>query len=151
MAEDRKRKVNHKSSILNIRTFHPQNLLPGMIITFIYNAPGIYDRNPLLFYFGEGTRQKEGSGKSRKNAPRESIKKSISGINFNYLMPIKVQKLFDWVSLWFESKKCKNFICTIKFQGTPNYSFARKFLEFEGGQVVHLYNNKHELTFIHKE
>jgi 23S rRNA (cytidine2498-2'-O)-methyltransferase len=61
------------------------------------------------------------------------------------------EKLFDWVSLWFESKKCKNFICTIKFQGTPNYSFARKFLEFEGSQVVHLYNNKHELTFIHKE
>ena len=61
------------------------------------------------------------------------------------------EKLFDWISLWFESKKCKNFICTIKFQGTPNYSFARKFLEFEGSQVVHLYNNKHELTFIHKE
>ena len=61
------------------------------------------------------------------------------------------EKLFDWISLWFESKKCKNFICTIKFQGTPNYSFARKFLELEGSQVVHLYNNKHELTFIHKE
>jgi 23S rRNA (cytidine2498-2'-O)-methyltransferase len=61
------------------------------------------------------------------------------------------EKLFDWISLWFESKKCKNFICTIKFQSTPNYSFARKFLEFEGSQVVHLYNNKHELTFIHKE
>ena len=61
------------------------------------------------------------------------------------------EKLFDWISLWFESKKCKNFICTIKFRGTPNYSFARKFLELEGSQVVHLYNNKHELTFIHKE
>ena len=61
------------------------------------------------------------------------------------------EKLFDWISLWFESKKCKNFICTIKFQSTPNYSFARKFLELEGSQVVHLYNNKHELTFIHKE
>jgi len=59
MANQRRRKVNHKSSILNIRTFHSQNLLPGMIITFIYNAPDVYDRNPLLFYFGEGTKQKE--------------------------------------------------------------------------------------------
>ena len=61
------------------------------------------------------------------------------------------EKLFNWISLWFESKKCKNFICTIKFQGAPNYNFARKFLEIEGSQIVHLYNNKHELTFMHKE
>ena len=59
------------------------------------------------------------------------------------------EKLFDWISLWFESGKCKNFICTIKFQGSPDYSFAKKFLEIEGSQVVHLYNNKHELTFMH--
>ena len=60
------------------------------------------------------------------------------------------EKLFDWISMWFESKKCKNFVCTIKFQGSQNYSFARKFLEIEGSQVMHLYNNKHELTFINK-
>ena len=61
------------------------------------------------------------------------------------------EKLFDWISLWFESGKCRNFICTIKFQGSPDYSFAKKFLEFSGGQVIHLYNNKHELTFIRIE
>ena len=109
MAEERRRKINHKSNILNIRTFHSNNLLPGMIITFVYNAPGAYDRNPLLFYFGEGTKQKEGSGKSRKNAPREAIKKSISGINFNYLMPDKVQKLFDWVLQSFEGRYNESF------------------------------------------
>lgn len=58
-------------------------------------------------------------------------------------------KLFDWLSLWFESGKCRNFVCTIKFQGSPDYNYARKFLELNGSQVVHLYNNKHELTFIH--
>ena len=58
------------------------------------------------------------------------------------------EKLFEWVSIWVDSKKCKNFISTIKFQGTPNYSIARKFLKIEGSQVVHLYNNKHELTWI---
>ena len=61
------------------------------------------------------------------------------------------EKLFEWLSIWVNAKKCKNFVSTIKFQGTPDYSIARKFLEFEGSQVVHLYNNKHELTFIHKE
>jgi len=59
------------------------------------------------------------------------------------------EKLFDWVSLWFESGKCKNFICTIKFQGSPDYSLAKKFLSIKGSYVVHLYSNKHELTFIH--
>ena len=59
------------------------------------------------------------------------------------------EKLFDWISLWFESGKCKNFICTIKFQGAPDYNSAKKFLEINGSQVMHLYNNKHELTFIH--
>ena len=58
------------------------------------------------------------------------------------------EKLFEWISIWVDSKKCKNFICTIKFQGVPDYGFARKFLEIKGSQVVHLYHNKHELTFI---
>lgn len=59
------------------------------------------------------------------------------------------EKLFEWVSLWVDSGKCKNFICTIKFQGIPDYDFAKEFLRFEGSQVVHLFNNKHELTWMH--
>ena len=58
------------------------------------------------------------------------------------------EKLFEWLSIWVNAKKCKNFVSTIKFQGMPDYSIARKFLEFEGSQVFHLYNNKHELTWI---
>ena len=61
------------------------------------------------------------------------------------------EKLFEWVSIWVNSMKCKNFVSTIKFQGIPDYSIARKFLEIEGSQVVHLYNNKHELTWIRTE
>ena len=61
------------------------------------------------------------------------------------------EKLFEWLSTWVDSKKCRNFICTIKIQGMPDYSFARKFLEIKGSQVVHLYHNKHELTFIRTE
>ena len=58
------------------------------------------------------------------------------------------EKLFEWVSIWVNSRKCKNFVSTIKFQGTPDYSIARKFSEIEGSQVIHLYNNKHELTWM---
>ena len=58
------------------------------------------------------------------------------------------EKLFEWVSIWVNSKKCKNFVSTIKFQGTPDYSITKKFLEIEGSQVFHLYNNKHELTWM---
>ena len=58
------------------------------------------------------------------------------------------EKLFEWVSMWVESKKCNNFVSIIKFKGIKDYSIARKFLEIEGSQVTHLYNNKHELTWI---
>ena len=62
------------------------------------------------------------------------------------------EKLFEWISLWIDSKKCRNFICTIKLQGTiPDYTIAKKFLGIEGSQVIHLYNNKNELTFIYTE
>ena len=79
------------------------------------------------------------------------IQRSVSIREFRFSEDVICfpEKLFDWISLWFESKKCKNFICTIKFQGSPDYNFAKKFLEIEGSQVVHLYNNKHELTFMH--
>jgi 23S rRNA (cytidine2498-2'-O)-methyltransferase len=61
------------------------------------------------------------------------------------------EKLFDWISLWIDSNKCGNFICTIKFQGSHDHAIAKKFLGIEGSQVIHLYNNKNELTFIYTE
>ena len=61
------------------------------------------------------------------------------------------EKLFEWVSIWANSKKCKNFVSIIKFQGVPDYRIARKFLEIDGSQVYHLYNNKHELTWMRTE
>jgi 23S rRNA (cytidine2498-2'-O)-methyltransferase len=61
------------------------------------------------------------------------------------------EKLFDWISLWIDSKKCRNFVCTIKLQGIPDHAIAKKFIEIEGSQVIHLYNNKNELTFIYTE
>ena len=59
------------------------------------------------------------------------------------------EKLFKWISSWVNSKKCKNIITTIKFQGKPDYSITKKFLAIEESQVIHLYNNKHELTWMY--
>ena len=57
------------------------------------------------------------------------------------------EKLYDWVLEWVESGVCRNFVCTIKFQGHPDYDIARKFLEIPQSRVVHLHHNRHELTW----
>jgi 23S rRNA (cytidine2498-2'-O)-methyltransferase len=58
------------------------------------------------------------------------------------------QRLYEWVSLWLESGLCEKFICTIKIQGEPDLAAIRLFDSIPGGSVVHLHNNKHELTWI---
>ena len=58
------------------------------------------------------------------------------------------EKLFDWVMMWVESGACDNFICTIKFQGEGDYSMAQKFADIPNSRVLHLFRNKHELTWL---
>jgi len=58
------------------------------------------------------------------------------------------EKLFDWVMMWVESGVCDNFICTLKFQGDGDYHMAQKFASIPNSRVLHLFNNKHELTWM---
>ncbi len=58
------------------------------------------------------------------------------------------EKLFDWVTPWLKSGLCDNFVCTLKFQGNADYEIAKKFAGLSHSQVVHLFHNKHELTWI---
>lgn len=58
------------------------------------------------------------------------------------------EKLYDWIRFWYDSKKCNNFICTLKMKGTPDFKTTKKFLDIPGSQIVHLYHNKNELTWI---
>lgn len=58
------------------------------------------------------------------------------------------EKLLEWVTLWITSGLCKNFICTLKFQGDSSYGIVNEFLKIPGSQVVHLTANKHELTWM---
>ncbi|MDR0376299.1 MAG: hypothetical protein LBH70_00730 [Spirochaetaceae bacterium] len=57
-------------------------------------------------------------------------------------------RLYEWIERWLQSKLCRNFICTIKMQGEPDFETTRRFAAIPGGEVVHLCHNKHELTWI---
>lgn len=58
------------------------------------------------------------------------------------------EKLLEWVKLWLDSGLCKNFVCTLKFQGEGGYGVAEEFAKIPGSRVVHLGYNKHELTWM---
>lgn len=58
------------------------------------------------------------------------------------------EKLLEWVKLWVQSGMCKNFVCTLKFQGDSSYNIAREFIAIPGSRIMHLGYNKHELTWI---
>jgi 23S rRNA (cytidine2498-2'-O)-methyltransferase len=58
------------------------------------------------------------------------------------------EKLLDWVSVWLNSGKCRNFVCTVKFQGNSHYGVIKKFAELPHTAFLHLSHNKHELTWI---
>jgi 23S rRNA (cytidine2498-2'-O)-methyltransferase len=61
-------------------------------------------------------------------------------------------RLYEWIQKWLLSGLCKNYVCTIKMQGAnPELETARLFAEIPGGQVTHLFHNKHELTWIKLE
>jgi 23S rRNA (cytidine2498-2'-O)-methyltransferase len=56
-------------------------------------------------------------------------------------------KLLAWVTAWLEAGYRGNFICTIKMQGNADLESTRRFSAL-GGRVLHLWHNKHELTWI---
>lgn len=58
------------------------------------------------------------------------------------------EKLFELVETWLASGLCKRFVCTIKFQGEVDPAVIVKFRTIPGSRVLHLFHNKHELTWI---
>jgi len=57
------------------------------------------------------------------------------------------EKLLEWVLKWSQQFSNANFVCTIKFQGEPNYEVVKEFEKIPGSSIRHLYHNKHELTW----
>jgi 23S rRNA (cytidine2498-2'-O)-methyltransferase len=52
---------------------------------------------------------------------------------------------------WKKSGLVRNMVSTIKFQGKTDYETLKKFMEIPGSSIFHLYNNKHEVTWVNLE
>lgn len=59
------------------------------------------------------------------------------------------EKLLEWLKLWLQSGKCSKFVCTLKIQGSPVKKTLEDFAAIPGGRLVHLFHNKHEITWIY--
>ncbi len=57
-------------------------------------------------------------------------------------------RLFRLVEAWLAAGTCRRFLCTIKFQGATDHATARRFAAIPGSRLLHLFHNKHELTWI---
>ncbi len=58
------------------------------------------------------------------------------------------EKLLGWVQSWVDSGKVRHMVVTLKFQGDPDYSIARRFADIPNSDLRHLYHNRHELTWM---
>jgi 23S rRNA (cytidine2498-2'-O)-methyltransferase len=60
-------------------------------------------------------------------------------------------RLYEWLEKWLAAGLCGNFVCTIKTQSADtrqNFGDTLRRFASLGGQIVHLYHNKHELTWL---
>jgi 23S rRNA (cytidine2498-2'-O)-methyltransferase len=57
-------------------------------------------------------------------------------------------RMFALVRRWIEAGAARHIVCTIKFQGQTDHAAAEAFAAIQGGAVMHLFHNKHELTFL---
>ena len=57
-------------------------------------------------------------------------------------------RVLGMVRGWVSSGKARRIVCTLKFQGATDHESAEAFAAIPGGRLVHLFHNKHELTFL---
>ncbi|MDD2598803.1 MAG: SAM-dependent methyltransferase [Kiritimatiellae bacterium] len=58
------------------------------------------------------------------------------------------ERLLKLVQRWMADGQAINFVCTIKLQGETDLPIIEQFRQIPGSQLIHLYHNKHELTWI---
>jgi 23S rRNA (cytidine2498-2'-O)-methyltransferase len=49
---------------------------------------------------------------------------------------------------WIAAGVVRRIVCTVKFQGETDFSAVEAFVAIPGGRLMHLFHNKHELTFL---
>ena len=72
------RRYNNRRIIKSIQTINPGRLIPGMIVTFNYSEQKVMDPRPILLFLNQNMERK-----------------TIEGLNMNYLNPTKMKKLFS--------------------------------------------------------
>ncbi len=58
------------------------------------------------------------------------------------------KRLLQLVHNWIAAGTAERFVCTIKFQGETDFTTMQEFAAIPGSRLIHLHNNKHELTWI---
>ena len=91
MASKKQLKHSHRAMILLEQKLPEAKLLPGMVVTFAYNKQGVWDRRPIFFFM-------------------HRVGKIISGVNFNYLKAVDIQKFYKHTANSVETVEYENLI-----------------------------------------
>lgn len=59
-------------------------------------------------------------------------------------------KLFEFVEGWMREVPDQSFVCTIKLQGAADPRTIARFADVPGSTIMHLHENKHELTWVRR-
>lgn len=59
-------------------------------------------------------------------------------------------RLLQLVQRWLELGQARNFVCTLKFQGETDFDVIDRFRAIHGSRLIHLWANKHELTWVRR-
>ncbi len=58
------------------------------------------------------------------------------------------ERLYNLITRWMSCGDCRNYVCTLKFQGITDHLTAKRFADLPGSTLRHLSCNKHELTWV---
>lgn len=58
------------------------------------------------------------------------------------------QRTLELAQRWVDAGAARHAVITVKFQGATDHDTAEQFAAIDGGRLVHLHHNKHELTFL---
>ncbi len=57
-------------------------------------------------------------------------------------------RLLALLRRWLDAGAARHIVCTIKFQGETDHAIAEALAAIDSARVMHLFHNKHELTFV---
>lgn len=61
------------------------------------------------------------------------------------------ERLLALVRRWIDSGRVARVVCTVKFQRDTDHAAAEEFAAIPGARLLHLFHNKHELTFLWRQ